>query len=106
MNPGIGVPGIDARDRLPGESFVDGANCWGNNVENKPRNVFENFINDVFPGREGGPLSIIANQIPGQNAFSYLHDSWGNSWASGWAVGDIPFAQLTTYSAYIRSVLP
>ena len=99
MLPGVGVAGQNGiRDRLPGESFVQGTNAWGNELTNKNHN----FVTDVFPGREGGFFSVLANLIPGQNAFSYLHDSWG----ANDSLLDIPFAQLTTYGAYVRSLMP
>ncbi|MCP3944988.1 MAG: hypothetical protein GY710_26415, partial [Desulfobacteraceae bacterium] len=111
MNPGQGVSGVDGvRDRMDGEAFLEGTNAWGNPT-NKQVNVTLNplswvewsFVN-VFPGREGGPLSRHANRVPGQNAFSYLHDKWATN--IFYSVATVPFAQVVTYGAYVQSILP
>ena len=47
---------------------------------------------------------MMLNQIPGQNAFSYLHDDYGRTPLN--SILSLPFAQLNTYGAYLRSKLP
>jgi hypothetical protein len=103
MQPGGDAPGVNnMRERSEGESFVDGANCIGNPRTNEANNAYEAFIYDIFPGREGGFVSNLLNQIPGMNAFSYLHDSlYRNNYAS--ASTDLVIAAFATYGAWIGS---
>jgi RHS repeat-associated protein len=117
MAPGKGVPGEDVSQRPlqdPSKSydpvtnpyvkdFVDGANCIGNPV-GEPANGLETIYKDGIPGREGGLLSRAMNQIPGQNAFSYVHDSWSPNIVV--SIAAVFSAQITTYGAWTRSLLP
>jgi RHS repeat-associated protein len=108
MSPGKGVAGDgNIRERKSDEPFVPHAIAWGNPLHQPYQwpwvfRLAEMFVMDVFPGREGGLASTIANQIPGQAAFSRYHDSMGASLA----LPGIPFAQITTYGAYLRGQLP
>ncbi len=75
MESGEGVVG---KDRLPGENAKEWYNAVGNPVTNET-----SFINDLLPGREGGPISNIVNFIPGGNSFAQLHDNLDVFWRMG-----------------------
>ena len=70
-------------------------------------------FNNVFPGREGGYVSTQANNVSGQNAMSYVHDTWTRNFSNStfsvlspaYALISIPFAQITTYGAQIQSMM-
>lgn len=67
MESGEGV--IDKRQH--GEA----AREWYNVIAN-PVSDNSDLINDYFPGREGGPISVVLNFLPGTNSFAHLHDNW------------------------------
>ena len=76
---GKGVAGDGAvRERKPGEAFVGQAeNSIGVPVTPKQTDLLNGFLQAVFP--EGGFVSTVLNLIPGQNAHSKLHDTWGSN---------------------------
>ena len=80
MESGKGVLGKDGvPQRYAGENAREWYNVIGNPMSDQP-----GFVTDVFPGREGGPLSNVLNFFPGFNSFAHLHDNWaidvGNEW--------------------------
>ena len=92
MESGKGVIGEDGiSDRGPKEAAREWYNVIGNPV-NKITNP-DNFVNNVFPGREGGPISNIINFLPGANSFAQVHDwmcrQWGieGSYKDSWSLG-------------------
>ena len=87
QRPGDGI----LKEKPEGISSKQGYNAWGN------PSYKDNGLWDVFPGKEGGPMSIIANLIPGQNAFAHLHDKWSRNGLMAILLA-VP-AQYVTYTA-------
>ncbi len=69
----------------------------------------------LWPLKEGGPVSFLANFIPGQNALAVLHDIWNHNingrWWVGltdgwskwpWFIGSMPLSGVVTYSALLH----
>jgi hypothetical protein len=61
-----------------------GYNVFGNNEP-----LTGSFFGDFF--KQGGALSVVANQFPGANAVAYFHDTWMNQLGSS-------FNAFTNYS--------
>ncbi|MCP4051281.1 MAG: hypothetical protein GY730_11325 [bacterium] len=109
MSPGEGVPGIDGvPDRKEGQTSVPGTNPWGNPANKRvelslnPLSWLDWTFTNVIPGREGGPISTVANKVPGQAAFAHYHDALStNLMLAMWYA---PFSQITTYGAHIRNL--
>ena len=96
VSPGNGI----IKNRPAGVNAIEGKNVWGNPV-NQVVDFFKSpaewLFTEIFPGKEGGPLSVVANFIPGQNAFAHLHDNWCPNLLTSLIA--VPLAQYMTYHA-------
>lgn len=79
-----------------------GFNVFGNNEP-----LTGSFFGDFF--KQGGALSVVANQFPGANAGAYFHDTWMNQLGSSFNAftnySTMPAAAAVSYGALLDGPL-
>jgi len=72
-----------------GRFAVPGYNVIGNEAGKPAHGIFEQFVCDYAPGREGGVISNVVNYFPGMNSFAALHDTMTGRLALGVPIVDV-----------------
>ena len=101
---GRGLASEDGRYRPDAET---GRPPYGYNVFGNNERLTGNFFGDFF--KQGGALSVVANQVPGLNAVAYFHDTWMNQLGSSFNAftnySTMPAAAFVGYGALLDGPL-